>query len=173
MADFERLAAKLDIQEEEKVRKLQIAVPRAWLDYILDAEGRGHNVVLSGTPTGTTGYEVKMMWEDIGIPKRVESQRNGEWVLVWDLMEEKNRSLLCDGHTWNFGPVKARCSVKARDFCLEEAKRAIVKEIEKQESRGAVSLRADSRPKAGSEKVILSESEPEYTRQVTFQGKGV
>ena len=47
-----------------------------------------------------------------------------------------------------------------------------MKEIEKQESRGAVSLRADSRPKAGSEKVILSESEPEYTRQVTFQGNG-
>ena len=35
-----------------------------------------------------------------------------------------------------------------------------------------MSLRADSRPKPGSEKVILSESEPEYTRQVTFQGKG-
>ena len=30
MADFERLEAELDIQEEEKVRKLQQAVPRAW-----------------------------------------------------------------------------------------------------------------------------------------------
>ena len=74
-------------------------MPRAELDCILDAEGRAHKVVLSGTPTGTTGYEVKMMWEEIGIPKRVESQRNGHWVLVWDLMEENNRSLLCDGHT--------------------------------------------------------------------------
>ena len=46
-----------------------------------------------GYPDRTTGYEVKMMWEDIGIPKRVESQRNSEWVLVWDLMEEQN------GHT--------------------------------------------------------------------------
>ena len=63
----------------------------------------------------------------------------------------------------------ARCSVKGRDFCLEEAKRAIVKEIGKQESRGAVSLRADSRTKAESEKLILSESELEYARQVTFQ----
>ena len=31
MADFESLGAELDIQEEEKVRKLQQAVPRAWL----------------------------------------------------------------------------------------------------------------------------------------------
>ena len=148
MADFGRLAAELDIQEEEKVRRLQQAVPRAWVDCILDAGGRAHKVVLSGTPTVTTGYEEKMMWEDIGISKRGESQRNGGWFLLWDLMEEKNRSLLCDGHAWNFGPVKTRCSVKARDFCLEEAKRAIVKEIEKQGSRG--------------EKEILSESEPEY-----------
>ena len=67
----------MDIQEEGKVRKHQQAVPRAWLDCILDAEGRAHKVVISGTQTGTTGYEVKMMWEDIGIPKRVESQGNG------------------------------------------------------------------------------------------------
>ena len=87
-------------------------------------------------------------------------------------MEEKNRSLLCDGHTWSFVPVKARCSVKAREFCLEEAKRAIVKEIEKQGSQGAVSLKVDSRPRTGSEKVILSESATEYVRQVAFQGKG-
>ena len=77
----------------------------------------------------------------------MESQRNGEWVLVWDLMEENDRSLFCDGHTWNFGPVKARCSVKARDLCLEEAKRAIVKEIEKQDDRGAVSIKVDSPPR--------------------------
>ena len=55
MADFERLAAELDIQEEEKFRKLQQAMPRAWLDCILDAEGRAHKVVLSGTPAGTRG----------------------------------------------------------------------------------------------------------------------
>ena len=87
-------------------------------------------------------------------------------------MEEKNRSLLCDGHAWNFEPVKARCSVKARDFCLGEAKRAIGNEIWKQESRGAVSLKADSRFKAGWENVILCESEPEDVRQVAYQGKG-
>ena len=101
MGDFERLAAELDIQEEERVRKLQ-QVPPGW----------------SGTPTGTTGYEVKMMWEDIGIPKRVESQRNGEWVLVCDLIEEQNRSVLCDGHTWILDPSRRDVPSKRGTFVL-------------------------------------------------------
>ena len=162
----------MDIPEVGKVRKLSQAVPRVWLDCILDAEGRSNKVGLSGTPIGTTGYEVKMVWEDMGIPKRVEPLRNGEWVLVWDLMEEKNRSLLCDDHIRDFGAVKGSCSVRARDFCLEEAKRAVVKEIEKEESRGAVSLKVDSRPKVGAENVIPSGCKPEYVRQVAYHGKG-
>ena len=49
MSDFERLAAELDIQEEGKFDKLGLAVPRGWMDCILDAECRAHKVVLSGT----------------------------------------------------------------------------------------------------------------------------
>ena len=57
LAEFGLLAAESDIQEEEKLRKLQQAVPRAWLDCILDAEGRAHKVVLSGTRQGPQGTE--------------------------------------------------------------------------------------------------------------------
>ena len=52
--------------------------------------GKANRVVLGGVPPGASGSQVRMMVEEIGIPLRVESQKNGEWVLVWELMEEKN-----------------------------------------------------------------------------------
>ena len=53
-------------------------------------------------------------------------------------MEEKNRSLRLNGHAWNWGDGPVPCTVRGRDFGLEEAERAILKEIERQHSRGAL-----------------------------------
>ena len=60
-------------------------------------------MVLGGVHPGASVSRVRMMIEDIGILLRVESKKNGESVLVWELMEEKNRGLRLNGHAWNWG----------------------------------------------------------------------
>ena len=102
-----------------------------------------------------------MMVEDIGVPLRVESERNGESVFSWELMEEKNRSLPLNGHAWNWGDGPVPCTVRCRYFGLEEAKRAILKETERQDSRGA--LQPKSKPLATT--VDLA---PGYVREVSI-----
>ena len=101
-------------------------------------------MVLVGIPPGSSGSQVRMMVEDIGIPVRVESQKNGEWVLVWEFTEENNRSLRLNGQAWNLGDGPVQCTVRGRDFGLEACKRAILKEIERQDSRGGSGQRAST-----------------------------
>ena len=76
-------------------------------------------------------------------------------------MEEKNRSLRLNGHAWNWSDGPVQCTVPGRDFGLGEAKRAILKEIERQNSRGA--LQPKSTPLATA--VDLA---PDYVRQVSI-----
>ena len=76
-------------------------------------------------------------------------------------MEEKNRSLRLNGHAWNWGDGPVPCTVRGRESGLEEAKRAILKEIERQDSRWA--LRPKSKPLATA--VDLA---PEYVRDVSI-----
>ena len=91
---------------------------------------RGSQGVPNGLPVGATGRQVKMMVDDIGIPTRVEPRKNGDWILVWELREERNRILRLDGATWHFGATTVQSAVKPKDFGLEEAKGAIIKVTE-------------------------------------------
>ena len=53
-------------------------------------------------------------------------------------MDEKNRSLRLNGHAWNWGDGPLPCTVRGRDFGLEEAKRAMMKGMESQDTREAL-----------------------------------
>ena len=55
-------------------------------------------------------------------------------MLVWDMLEEKNRCLRLDGVSFYFENGRANISVKQVEFGLEEAKRVVRKEVEQFES---------------------------------------
>jgi len=152
----------LKIPEEESVRKLTEAVPKGWQDSLVDAESKANRVVVGGVPQGINGSQIKWMMKEIGDPIRVEAQTNGEWVVVWDVLEEENRCLRLDGHTWNWGDGPVPCSVQGRDFGLQEAKKAIKKEIERQESRASLRPKAKTAVERPAVEVTT-----EYIREVT------
>ena len=55
-------------------------------------------------------------------------------MLVWDMLEEKNRCLRLDGPWFDFENGRANISRKQVEFGLEEAKRVVRKEVEQLES---------------------------------------
>ena len=67
-AEFEPLAPQLEILEESKVRKIFKSVPPIWQHCLIETQSEGYKVVLTGVPVGTTGRQVKMMVDDIGVP---------------------------------------------------------------------------------------------------------
>ena len=77
IAEFERLARQLEISEEGKVRKLFKSLHPNWQDFLIEAQRDRHHVFLTGVPVRATGSQVKMMLDDIGVPARVDPQRNG------------------------------------------------------------------------------------------------
>ena len=55
-------------------------------------------------------------------------------MVVWDMLEEKNRCLRLDGVGFDFENGRANISLRHVEFGLEEAKRVVRKEVEQLES---------------------------------------
>ena len=65
---------------------------------------------------------------------KCDPRTGGGWLLVWDMLEEKNRCLRLDGVGFDFENGRANISVKQVEFGLEEAKRVVRKEVQQLES---------------------------------------
>ena len=63
-------------------------------------------------------------------------------MLVWDILEEKNRCLRLDGVGFGFENGRANISVKQVEFGLEEAKQVVRREVEQLESNDTSYKRA-------------------------------
>ena len=134
ICEFERLGRELGATEEDKVERLIQALPPSIGGFVSRARNRKYKVIIDGASRGTTTPEIRWIVKGVGVPNKCDPRTGGGWLLVWDMLEEKNRCLRLDGVGFDFENGRANISVKQVEFGLEEAKRVVRKEVEQLES---------------------------------------
>ena len=148
--EFERLGRELGATEEDKVERLIQAFPPSDGGFVSRARNRKYKVGLDGAPRGTTTPKISWIVKGVVVPNKCDPRSGGGWLLVSDMLEEKNRCLRLYGLGFDFENGRANISVKQVEFGLEEAKRVVPKEVEQLESndtsykRGTVEDRGTS-----------------------------